>query len=97
MDTEAIAAIVQEMADLKRDRQQMEQPGKELEEKIQRCLNSKEELAADFVSEQALRLLTFRTALAKSSRNFRMRFKSTTKRTTNCVSLPLCCLAYSHR
>lgn len=50
MDTEAINALVEEMANFRRERQDMEQPIKDLEDETQRCLRAKEELKADFVS-----------------------------------------------
>lgn len=49
VDTEAIKAIVEEMARLKRERQDMEQPLADLGTKIQRCSDSMEELRVDFV------------------------------------------------
>lgn len=53
MDTEAINAIVEEMANLKRERQVMEPEMKKLEDKMQECLKTKEELKSDFVSGRA--------------------------------------------
>lgn len=54
MDTEAIGAIVEEMANLKRERQEMEPAIKRMEDKTQQCLATKEELKSDYVSRWTL-------------------------------------------